>query len=71
MELHNQVDRLVEQVTDLDGARNTAVSDQKELVEETFKRVDKYCTVMLKDQKIEMTQRQLRTLKLVLCHDYT
>ena len=31
--------------------------EKKDVVEETFKRVDKYCTVMLKDQKIEMTQR--------------
>lgn len=30
----------------------------------------KNATVLLKDHKIEVLQKQLRGLKLVLCHDY-
>jgi|TARA_B110000285_G_C14940823_1_gene521928 hypothetical protein len=41
----------------------------KETCEKVFKHV-KASTTALKDQKIEVTQKQLRGLKLVLCHDY-
>ena len=41
----------------------------KEAVEKTFKSV-KTSLSSLKDQKIEVTAKKLRALKIVLCHDY-
>lgn len=41
----------------------------KEQVEKIFKHI-KNSTSHLKEQKIEVTQKQLRGAKLVLCHDY-
>mmetsp|Transcript_20170 Transcript_20170/g.30928 ORF Transcript_20170/g.30928 Transcript_20170/m.30928 type:complete len:153 (+) Transcript_20170:476-934(+) len=47
----------------------TRKQKMKDTAEKIFKQV-KNQTVSMKDQKIEITQRQLRTLKLVMCHDY-
>jgi hypothetical protein len=44
-------------------------SNMKEAVEKTFKNV-KNSLLSIKDQKIEVTAKKLRALKIVMCHDY-
>jgi len=42
----------------------------REIVEKTFKHVKTAASTLLSEQKVEVTSKQLRVMKIVMCHDY-